>query len=103
MHRLLSSQFTLGAGASVAAGPVGRSTKAATDALLTAEILSCSRSRGVFAGISLKGATLRQDVSENRGLYGRTIENREVIEKELPVPRPATKLILLLNKHSGRH
>lgn len=103
MDRLLSSQFTLGAGASVAAGPVGRSTKAATDALLTAEILSWSRSRGVFAGVSLEGATLRQDVSDNRELYGRTLENREIIEKELPVPGPAKKLISLLNKYSGRH
>ncbi len=103
MDRLLSSQFTLGAGASVAAGPVGRSTKAATDALLTAEILSWSRSRGVFAGLSLEGATLRQDVSDNRELYGRTLENREIIERELRVPRSAKKLISLLNKHSGRH
>ncbi len=103
MDRLLSSQFTLGGGASVAAGPVGRSTRAATDALLTAEILSWSRSRGVFAGVSLEGATLRQDVSDNRELFGRTLENREIIEKELAVPKPARKLISLLNKYSGRH
>jgi lipid-binding SYLF domain-containing protein len=103
MDRLFSSQFTLGAGASVAAGPVGRSTRAATDALLTAEILSWSRSRGVFAGVSLEGATLRQDVSDNRELYGRTLENREIIEKELPIPKPAKKLVSLLNKYSGRH
>jgi SH3 domain-containing YSC84-like protein 1 len=103
MDRLLSSQFTLGAGASVAAGPLGRSTKAATDALLTAEILSWSRSRGVFAGVSLEGTTLRQDVSDNRELYGRTLENREIIQRELKVPKPAKKLISLLNKYSGRH
>ncbi len=100
--RLLSSQFTLGAGASVAAGPIGRSTRPATDALLTAEILSWSRTRGVFAGVSLQGATLRQDVSDNRELYGRTLENREIIEKELPVPKAAKKLISLLNKYSSR-
>lgn len=103
MDRLLSSQFTLGAGASVAVGPVGRSTKAATDAMLTAEILSWSRSRGVFAGVSLEGATLRQDVSDNRELCGRTLENLEITEKDLPVARPARKLISLLNKYSGRH
>lgn len=103
MDRLFSSQFTLGAGASVAAGPVGRSTKVATDALLTAEILSWSRSRGVFAGVSLQGATLRQDVSDNRELYGRTLENREIIQKELPAPKDGDKLISLLNKYSGRH
>ncbi|MBI4907850.1 MAG: lipid-binding SYLF domain-containing protein [Acidobacteria bacterium] len=103
MDRLLSSQFTLGAGAAVAAGPVGRSTRAATDALLTAEILSWSRSRGVFAGVSLDGATLRQDVGDNRELYGRTLESREIIEKEVPVPKLARELISLLNKYSGRH
>jgi SH3 domain-containing YSC84-like protein 1 len=100
--RLLSSQFTLGAGASVAAGPVGRSTHVATDALLTAEILSWSRTRGVFAGVSLQGATLRQDVDDNRDLYGKALENRDIIDKELPVPRPARKLISLLNKYSSR-
>ena len=102
VDRLLSSQFTLGAGASVAAGPVGRSTRAATDARMTAEILSWSRSRGIFAGVSLEGATLRQDVSDNREIYGRTLENREIIEGELSVPKPAKNLISLLNKYSSR-
>ena len=74
----------------------------ATDALLTAEILSWSRTRGVFAGVSLQGATLRQDVSDNRDLYGRTLENREIIDKELPVPKAGKKLISLLNKYSSR-
>jgi len=100
--KLLSSQFTLGAGASVAAGPVGRSTKAETDALMTAEILSWSRSHGVFAGISLQGATLRQDVGDNHDLYGRTLENKEIIDQQLPVPAPAKPLIALLDKYSPR-
>lgn len=100
--RLLSSKFTLGAGASVAAGPVGRATKAETDALLTAQILSWSRSRGVFAGVSLQGATLRQDLDDNRELYGKRFSNREIIRKEVPVPQPAEELISLLNKYSGR-
>jgi lipid-binding SYLF domain-containing protein len=102
MDRLLTSQFTIGGAAEAAAGPVGRTLKAQTDALMTAQILSWSRSRGVFAGISLQGATLRQDLDDNRALYGRTLENREIIEKDLPVPRPARKLIALLNKYSGR-
>ena len=100
--KLLSSQFTLGAGASVAAGPVGRSTKAETDALMTAEILSWSRSHGVFAGVSLQGATLRQDVGDNRDLYGRTLENKEIIDQQIPVPAPAKPLIALLDKYSPR-
>lgn len=101
-ERLLSSKFTLGADASVAAGPVGRSATAQTDAYMTAEILSWSRSRGVFAGVSLQGSTLRQDVSDNRNLYGRSLENKEIIEKELPPPKAAEKLISLFNKHSSR-
>ncbi len=102
VDRLLSSKFTLGAGASVAAGPVGRDAKAETDAMLTAQILSWSRSRGVFAGVSLSGATLRQDLDDNRELYGQTITNREIIEKQPPVPKAAQGLIGLLNKYSSR-
>jgi lipid-binding SYLF domain-containing protein len=102
VDRLLSSQFTLGADASVAAGPVGRATNAQTDALLSAQILSWSRSHGIFAGISLQGATLRQDLTDNRNLYGRTLENKEIIEKELPVPAPAKDLIALLDRFSPK-
>ncbi|HXG33886.1 MAG TPA: lipid-binding SYLF domain-containing protein [Bryobacteraceae bacterium] len=101
-ERLLSSKFTLGGDASVAAGPVGRTATAQTDAFMTAEILSWSRSRGVFAGISLQGATLRQDVSENRALYGRSLENKEIITQELPPPKAAERLISALNKYSSR-
>jgi lipid-binding SYLF domain-containing protein len=100
--KLLSSQFTLGAGASVAAGPVGRSTKAETDALMSAEILSWSRAHGVFAGVSLQGATLRQDVGDNRDLYGNTMENKEIIDKQIPVPPAAKPLIALLDKYSPK-
>jgi lipid-binding SYLF domain-containing protein len=100
--RLLSSKFTLGGAGEVAAGPVGRSATAQTDAFMTAEILSWSRSRGVFAGISLQGATLRQDLDDNRALYGKTVENIEIIQKELPVPAPAAKLISTLNKYSAK-
>ncbi len=83
MHRLLESKFTLGAGADIAAGPVGRTVTAETDAKMTAQILSWSRSRGVFAGVSLHGATLREDKDENRALYGTKWSNREIILGDL--------------------
>jgi lipid-binding SYLF domain-containing protein len=101
-QRLLSSKFTLGGDASVAAGPVGRTATAQTDAYMTAEILSYSRSRGIFAGIALNGATLRPDQEDNQSLYGRAIENKEIITKEMPPPPSAEKLIALFNKFSGR-
>ncbi|MCS6954007.1 MAG: lipid-binding SYLF domain-containing protein [Bryobacterales bacterium] len=101
-QRLLSSKFTLGGDASVAAGPVGRTAAAQTDAFMTAEILSWSRSRGVFAGVSLQGATLRQDLSDNRALYGRTVENKEIIENELPPPKEAERFVSALNRYSSR-
>ena len=75
MKKLLSSKFTLGAEGEVAAGPVGRNATAQTDALMHAEILSWSRSRGVFAGVSLQGATLREDLDDNKELYGQAYEN----------------------------
>lgn len=102
MNRLLSSKFTLGADAAVAAGPVGRSTDAQTDAFLTAEILSWSRSRGVFAGVSLQGATMRQDLDANKELYGKPYENRDIVTRDTAVPQAASRLIELLNKYSGR-
>lgn len=102
VERLLSSKFTLGADASVAAGPVGRESSAQTDAKMTAEILSWSRARGVFAGISLQGATLRQDLDSNKALYGRTLQNKEIVVQELAGPAAAQPLISLLNKYSSR-
>jgi len=100
--KLLSSQFTLGAEGEVAAGPVGRSSTAETDALMRAEILSWSRSRGVFAGIALKGATLRQDVDANEALYGKKLENREIVTGGVAPPPAASKLLALLNRYSPR-
>lgn len=100
--RLVSSQFKLGGEASVAAGPVGRDSSAQTDAFLTAEMLSYSRSRGVFAGVSLEGSTLRQDLDVNRGLYGKTMTNKEIIAGN-PTPPASAKLLLAdLNKYSPR-
>src|SRR5438045_5458809 len=84
-NRLLSnSKFTVGGDASVAAGPVGRNASAATDASMKAEILSYSRSRGVFAGIALKGATVRPDMEENAVLYGKRLTTKEVIDTQKP-------------------
>ncbi len=102
-EKLLSSKFTVGADASVAAGPVGRTSSAETDAAMHAEILSYSRSRGVFAGIALDGATLRPDDETNRELYGKDVDNKEVVKGKAPVPAgPAKTLISSLNKYSSR-
>jgi lipid-binding SYLF domain-containing protein len=103
-EKLLQSKFTLGGEGEVAAGPVGRDATAQTDAMMRAEILSWSRSRGVFAGISLQGATLRQDLDDNGAIYGRKITNKEVVESNMPVPNAAKPLVSSLNKYSpGRN
>lgn len=94
VDRLLSSQFTLGGNASVAAGPIGRTAAAQTDAKMTAEILSWSRSRGVFAGIALDGATLREDDEANREMYGQDMKNRRIV-KEGKVKAPAAAAAFL--------
>jgi lipid-binding SYLF domain-containing protein len=100
--KLLSGKFTLGAEGSVAAGPVGRTATAQTDAQMHAEILSWSRSQGLFAGLALEGATLRQDLDDNATLYGRPLENREIVTTGVATPKPAEKLIALFNKYSPR-
>jgi lipid-binding SYLF domain-containing protein len=103
MDRLLSSQFTLGGEASVAFGPVGRTTEAETDGRITAEILTYSRSRGLFVGLSLNGATLREDDDWNRELYGKTISNRDILTgNSVPMPEGAQPLIDELNRYSSR-
>lgn len=100
--RLLSSQFTLGADASVAAGPVGRNATAQTDAYMTAEILSYSRSRGAFAGISLKGSTLRQDKDVDDEIYGKPLTNKQIIEGQVAAPPAVRPLTGILDKYSPR-
>lgn len=100
--KLLSSKFTLGAEGSVAAGPVGRTATAQTDAQMHAEILSWSRSQGLFAGLALEGATLRQDLDDNATLYGKRLENRQIVTTAVRAPKAAAKLIMLLNKYSSR-
>lgn len=100
--KMMSSKFTLGGDASVAAGPVGRTTTAETDALMRAEILSWSRSRGVFAGISLKGSTLREDAKANKALYGKEYKTKQIVESGLSVPAGAQPILTALNKYSPR-
>jgi lipid-binding SYLF domain-containing protein len=102
IDKLLSSKFTIGADASVAAGPVGRTSSAATDVQLHAEILSYSRARGLFAGVSLEGATLRPDDDANKDLYGKPMSNRDVVLGSVPAPSTAARLIAELNRHSSR-
>jgi lipid-binding SYLF domain-containing protein len=97
---LLSSKFTVGANASAAAGPVGRTTSAETDAAMRAEILTWSRSRGVFAGISLTGATMREDEDALRELYGKKVKNQVVVES-MPVPGVAQEFLSTLAKYSN--
>lgn len=101
MNRLIGDKFTLGGEAAAAAGPVGRQASANTDVLMRAEILSWSRSRGVFAGLSLEGATMRPDTKENRKLYGHDITNKEILETGVATPQATRQLIALLNRYSG--
>jgi SH3 domain-containing YSC84-like protein 1 len=98
--KLLSSEFTLGGEGMVAAGPVGRTVTAQTDALMQAEILSWSRSRGLFAGVALTGATLRDDLDDNAILYGKKLDNRTIVTTDVRPPKAAAKLLLLLNRYS---
>jgi len=100
MDRLKENKFTLGANASVAAGPVGRTATANTDAYMTAEILSWSRSRGVFAGVALEGATLRNDLDENQELYGKRLTNEQILLSNMAPPPAAKPLVASLNKYS---
>lgn len=99
MDHLLSSRFKVGVDAAVAAGPVGREASAQTDATMMAEILAWSRSRGLFAGISLEGSTLREDSGENKDLYGREISNRAIVRGDVKPPAAAVPLIEALEKY----
>ena len=101
-EKLLSSKFTLGADASVAAGPVGRTSSADTDLKLQAEILSYSRSRGLFAGVSLDGATLRPDDDSNAELYGTNVTNQQIVTgTKTKASVPGSELTATLNAYSG--
>ena len=101
---LLSSKVKLGADAAAAAGPKGRDSTAATDATMRAEILSYSRSRGLFAGVSLEGSTLRPDNRANEKLYGKKVTATEIIrEHKVGAPGAASQLISTLNHHSPKN
>ena len=103
MASLLESQFTLGTDVAVAAGPKGRTSEAATDVQMKAEILSYSRTRGVFAGLSIEGAVLKQDEDANERLYGEPISpKRLLVTGGRAVPRPAREMVDFLNGVSPR-
>jgi SH3 domain-containing YSC84-like protein 1 len=101
---ILSSKVKLGGDASVAAGPVGRDATADTDAYMRAEILSYSRTRGLFAGISLEGSTLRPDDDATADVYGRKLRAREiVIDGNVGVPKSGRHLVSVLQRHTPRN
>ncbi len=100
-EKLIQSKFTLGADAAVAGGPVGRTATAQTDAQMHAEILSYSRSRGVFAGVSLEGATLRPDHDANLKIYGKDVEPKRILSGEIPAPESTRNLLATLSKYSS--
>src|SRR5271156_1812187 len=102
MKHLLSDKVTLGGDASAAAGPIGRDMSAQTDVMMNAEMLSYSRSRGLFAGISLQGATLRPDGETNKELYGHDSTNREILTGDFKTPAAAGKFERALHRESAQ-
>jgi lipid-binding SYLF domain-containing protein len=98
MNKLMGDKFTLGADASVAAGPVGRTVDAKTNARMDAQILAYSRAKGLFAGVALNGATLRPDNEENEKLYGKKVTAQEIVMGHMPPPPAAHSLLAELNK-----
>jgi lipid-binding SYLF domain-containing protein len=100
LHSLLSDKFKLGADASVAAGPVGRNASAATDLKLNAEILSYSRTKGIFAGVSLNGAVVQADKSGDAAMYGEGVERRRILDGKEAVPSSAEPLVRELHQYA---
>jgi lipid-binding SYLF domain-containing protein len=101
---ILASKVKLGGDASVAAGPVGRDTSAETDASLRAEILTYSRARGLFAGVSLEGSTIRPDNGDNERVYGKKIPARDIVlSDKVPVPPAAEQLVSTLDAKTPKH
>jgi lipid-binding SYLF domain-containing protein len=100
LQSLLGDKFKLGADASVAAGPVGRHATAATDVRLSAEILSYSRSKGIFAGVSLDGAVVQADKSGDESMYGDGVSRHEILSGRLPVPGSAEGLVHVLSSYA---
>ena len=102
MKHLMTDKFTIGADATAAIGPVGRNATAQTDAMMTAEILSWSRSKGAFAGASLDGATMRNDQDANEAMYGKRWTSKHILGSGATAPESAGKVIAALNKYSPR-
>jgi lipid-binding SYLF domain-containing protein len=100
-EKLMKSKFTLGGEGSAMAGPVGRSASAQTDAMMHAEILSYSRSRGAFAGVTLNGSTLRPDDGDNKKVYGKEVKHEDILQGRVPAPATANDLIATLTKYSA--
>ena len=103
MNALMKDKFTVGGDASVMAGPVGRSAQAATDASMHADILAYSRSRGIFAGIALDGATMRPDRDDNRALYGSDVTSREILHGHVRPPAAADRLYAELDRYPSKN
>ncbi len=103
MLSLLADKFKIGADATAAAGPVGRQTAADTDLKMNAEILTYSRSKGVFAGISLDGAVVRADRTGDQAIYGADVERRRILDGAVAVPRAAQTLIGELSEYARKH
>ena len=99
-NRLYESKFTIGGEAAAMAGPVGRQSSAETDAFMSAEILSYSKSRGLFAGVNVKGSTLRPDDEANGDLYGKPVNHRAILEGRVSAPPVANAFLATLNKFS---
>jgi lipid-binding SYLF domain-containing protein len=102
VNAVLSSKYTLGGNAAVAAGPIGRSSSAQTSGWMNAGILSYSRNRGIFAGVSLQGSTLRQDLNDNQAMYGKKLDNKQIVTSKVQAPGAARKLLAELNQYSPR-
>jgi len=103
-NSIMSSKVKLGADASAAAGPVGRNASAETDVVMKAEILSYSRAKGLFAGISLEGSTLRSDDGANKAVYGKELSAKEIVrEGKVATPAAAKRLLAILQKASPKH
>jgi len=102
LHSLLSDKFKLGADASVAAGPLGRNAAAATDLKLNAEILSYSRSKGIFAGVSLDGTVIQADKSGDQAAYGASVDRHEILDGQVQVPASAKRLVDELHAYTGK-
>jgi len=102
LESLMSDKFKIGADATVAAGPVGRQAAAGTDVKLNAEILSYSRSKGVFAGVSVDGAVVQADHSGDKAMYGSDVTHQEILSGKVAVPEPARRLLEELARYPAQ-